>query len=68
MKILELSSSICKLSLSNWVALHLTVHLFICIIGQFTAPKIGGAVVLSEHYFLLFEAVGNIQVSVHYDY
>ena len=25
-------------------------------------PKIGGAVVLSEHYFLLLEAVGNIQV------
>lgn len=31
-------------------------------------PKIGGAVVLAEHYFLLLEAVGNIQVQCTYVY
>lgn len=29
--------------------------------GSYTAPQIGGAVVLSEHYELLYEAVGNIR-------
>ena len=29
--------------------------------GTYTAPKIGGAVVLAAHYWLLLEAVGNIQ-------
>ena len=35
---------------------------FSCFSGNFTAPKLGGAVVLAEHYSLLVEAVGNIQV------